>query len=255
MISFITVCRLFECHAFDELRNVLSDVTLDRRAIGDPVHRRPPLPIVEVQEEAALSWNRFLGDTVFGFDFAFFVEEVDGLHRTQSAHVHCTPSQEDSEFPLGENRHRHHAHRTFYRGSPIPMSLRRDSLSLSLSLSFSLSVSLSLPLPTSLLLSLSFFLFLTLHSMSLVVSSLHVSRRPEETKLLCASVDVYTRACRHTSARENPRAPRIYMHDSLHCDSLSLSFSLHLPMQFSLLLRFAHLLLPLHYGLLFASIF
>lgn len=248
MIVFITVCRLSECRAFDELRNVSSDVTLDRRAIGDPVHRRSPPPIVEIQEEAALSWQSVSrGDTAFGFDFAFFVAEVDGLHRTQSTHVHCTPSQEDSEFPLGENRHRHHAHRTFYRGSPIPMSLRRDSLSLSLLLARSLPpflplLFLSLSLLISLLL-LSLF-FSLLRSMSPVV----LKRRS-----FCALPSIYThvRVDRHASAaRENPRA-RIYMHDSLHFDSLSLS--LHLAMQFSPLLRHAHL--PLHYGLLFASVF
>lgn len=134
---------------------------IERRNVGSPRNRRSCSPSLS----AAGGWrfrkrlhspgNRFLGDTAFGFDFAFFVEEVDGLHRTQSAHVHCAPSQEDSEFPLGENRHRHHAHRTFYRGSPIPMSLRRDSLSRSASLSLSaslfLSLSPSLPLPISIL--------------------------------------------------------------------------------------------------------
>lgn len=46
MIIFIPVCRLSECRAFYELRNVSSDVTLDRRAIGDPVRRRSPPPVV-----------------------------------------------------------------------------------------------------------------------------------------------------------------------------------------------------------------
>lgn len=102
-------------------------------------YRHSPPPMHGPGRGCALRLSWFLGDTAFRFDFTFFVEEVDGLHRTQSAHVHCPSSQGNPEFPLGENRHKHHAHRTFYRGSPIPMSLRRDSLSLSLFLSLSLS--------------------------------------------------------------------------------------------------------------------
>lgn len=178
-------------------------------------YRRSPPPMHGPGRGCALRLSWFLGDTAFRFDFTFFVEEVDGLHRTQSAHVHCPSSQGNPEFPLGENRHKHHAHRTFYRGSPIPMSLRRDSLSLSLFLSLSLSLVL-----------LFSFLLLSLPSLSLSLLC-SMSRRREETKLLYASADVYTRACRTT----------IHMHDSLHSSSLSSPSScplpLHLSMQFS----------------------
>lgn len=208
-----------------------------------------------IQEEAALSWQSVSrGDTAFGFDFAFFVAEVDGLHRTQSTHVHCTPSQEDSEFPLGENRHRHHAHRTFYRGSPIPMSLRRDSLSLLLSLSLSRTLSRSLP-PFLPLLFLSLSLLISLLLLSLFFS-LPRSMSPVVLKRrsFCALPSIYThvRVDRHASAaRENPRGTDI--HARFAALRLSFSLSLHLAMQFSPLLRHAHL--PLHYGLLFASVF
>lgn len=177
-----------------------------------------------------LSSNRFLGDTAFRFDFTFFVEEVDGLHRTQSAHVHCPSSQGDPEFPLGENRHKHHAHRTFYRGSPIPMSLRRDSLSLFL-------------FP-----SLSLFSFPSCCSFSpSPLPSLYLSFAPclvvEKRRSFCMLPPMCThvRVGRHVG---EPARTMIYMHDSLHSNSLSTPGScplpLHLSMQFSPLFRLVH---------------
>lgn len=77
---------------------------------------------------------------------------MDGLHHTQNAQVHCPSSQEDPEFPLDENRHSHHAHLAFYRGSPIA-SEERETLSLSSGSLPAKNGSLSLSLPPSLRLS------------------------------------------------------------------------------------------------------
>lgn len=66
------------------------------------------------------------------FDLALFVERRPPGWSPSHAKCPCIVllAQEDPEFPLDENRHSHHAHLAFYRGSPIP-SERVDSFSLS----------------------------------------------------------------------------------------------------------------------------
>lgn len=150
-----------DCHRMN-FKRISSDVRLDR-------NRRSPFTYTAllrrrvVQEEAALSGNRFLGDTAFRFDFTFFVEEVDGLHRTQSAHVHCPSSQGilnshwaktvTSTTPIGPSIEVHLYPWVFEEIlSPFPSSPLSLFLSLALLFSFlplSLSRSLSLLLSFS----------------------------------------------------------------------------------------------------------
>jgi len=128
-----------------------------------------------------------------------------------------------------------------------------EILSLSLSLSLSRSLSPFLLLYLSFSSPISFLLLFLPFPLSLFFTPCFSSFWRDEAS-------VCFRQCMHTCVSTDTRREReswIYMHDSLHFDSLSLSFplSLYLSMQFSPLLWLAHLFLPLHYDFLFASVF